>query len=857
MVGRRRGRLIGASAIASVVLQVLFPAAVPADTSPGPVPGSLPFSSARAATALPSSTSLAPVVNIVGHVSVSVDGLATNNPAGGAVNVQKSPGATVRQALLLAASTGGTVYVPVDGDVTIDGAPVAWDPAHTIPTSIGSYNVLADVTAMVRSKLDAAPSGTIAFTVAEPNNTLLVDGEILAVIFDDPTVTIDKSITLLYGAQSTSGDTFNVALAQPVNKSDPNQQLGFGLGISYGYQAPGVLNQYSVIDVNGIHLSSSAGGQDDCDQKYAASPNFASCVNGALLTVGGLGDSTSNPPDPNATPQSTCVPRCDDELYNLEPFVNNGDTSFTIHSVNPSNDDNIFFAWLLANPPATVVVGNCSPASAPAITNVTPFNGGAAVSWQPVTPVSGCAITNYVVTATPTYNDRRPMPSVGTISIVCPADVRCTSPTSATFTNLLMDCHQRYAISVYAEDGALVGPPATTDSFRPSGILVPSGSPPYVVILLDGVAESQPGFTVNPYQPTLDGNPSYCPESWNSASGSEQEADFAGTPNGPWSFFHKWNVGEVDNPLVGISNGQPSDKNPDGTTPNTESLPRAVKGNSQGLDPGTYTHSFMLDALAAQGAIILPFSYKGFGFSSNFQSQPGFTFYEYSRCQSLPGCGPTVQQDASLLESEVNVASQVWPLSQIVVMGHSQGGLIAYEWWMCAQSSQSLDKVRNKVCHGLHTSLSANLLRAYSLDSPINGACKETPVISFGCGGPPSYPPYGQRDTYDPPVISVDMAQGNPFRFIGSYGDSPADGYQSGAKTLEHQLLFDYNTYSASRIETLCADPNHESGCPIAPPDHLSECPVDQTLSWQTAHYVEKYCPGDVSFFNQGLFLPY
>ncbi|MDQ6735097.1 MAG: DUF6531 domain-containing protein, partial [Nitrospirota bacterium] len=167
-------------------------------------------------------------------------------------------------------------------------------------------------------------------------------------------MTINKSVTLLYGAQNTNGDTFNVALAQPINKNDPNQELTFGLGISFGYQS---VSQYSLVDVNGARLSSAAGGQDDCDQKYAASPNFGSCGNGTLLTVGGVGDSTSNPPDPNATPQDGCVPRCDDELYNLEPFVNNGDTSLTIHTLNPSNDDNIFFGWLVANPPATVTNG--------------------------------------------------------------------------------------------------------------------------------------------------------------------------------------------------------------------------------------------------------------------------------------------------------------------------------------------------------------------------------------------------------------------------------------------------------------------------------------------------------------------
>lgn len=351
------GRVVGALAVVLLQLPLAGSASVQAAAPSGPTPGTRPSSGPLAATAAASASSLAPLINVTGHVSVSVDGLASNNPAGGPIMVQKHSGATVRQALLFAASTGFTGYVPVNGDVTVDGLPVTWDAAHTIPNSISSYNVLADVTPMVKTKIDSASVGSVAFTVAEPNHTLLIDGEILAVIFDDPTVTFNKSVSLLYGAQSTTGDTFNVALSAPIDKSDPNQQLTFGLGISFGYQAPGVLGQYSLIDVNGSRLSSSAGGQDDCDQKYNAVPNFASCGNGSLLTVGGIGDDTSNPVNPNATPQDTCVPRCDDELYNLQPFVNNGDTSFTIHTLNPSNDDNIFFAWLLTNPPATVTTG--------------------------------------------------------------------------------------------------------------------------------------------------------------------------------------------------------------------------------------------------------------------------------------------------------------------------------------------------------------------------------------------------------------------------------------------------------------------------------------------------------------------
>lgn len=500
-----------------------------------------------------------------------------------------------------------------------------------------------------------------------------------------------------------------------------------------------------------------------------------------------------------------------------------------------------------------------SGGEAPTRVTVQVGNGRATVHWS--SPSSGPAVLAYRVTLTPTYNDRLPAPNLGPYG---GAVSRTVGPTvrSWHFAGLLEDCHQRYHVTVSTLTATGLTGSVTSRSFRPSGIVPSSGSPPYVVILLDGVAESQPTFTVNPYLPTTDGVPSYCPESWNSALGDEQEADFAGAPNGPWSFFHKWNVGEIDNPLppqpfVSVSDGQPAGSNPDNSQPNTESLPRAVAGNTQGLVPGTYTHSFMLDALAGSGAIIIPYSYKGFGFDSNFKSRPAFTFYGYTSCQSLPGCGPTIQEDANLLDSEVRAASQVWPFSKIIVMGHSQGGLIAYEWWMCSQGSSLPEGIRNKVCQGLETSLPPKFWRGFSLDSPINGACAETPIISFGCGGPPSYPPYEQRASFDPIVLSVDDSQGDPFRFIGSYGDSPAGGYQSGAKTLEHQLLYDYNTYSDSQTESRCGEPSAESGCPIGKPDHLSECPVDQTLPWETAHYVEKFCPGDVKFFDDSLHLSY
>jgi hypothetical protein len=79
----------------------------------------------------------------------------------------------------------------------------------------------------------------------------------------------------------------------------------------------------------GTRLTSAAGGFDDGIR-----------TDGGLITAGGIGDSNANPGDPFD------INAADDELYSLVPFLETGDTSFTIFTVNPSNDDNIFFMGL-------------------------------------------------------------------------------------------------------------------------------------------------------------------------------------------------------------------------------------------------------------------------------------------------------------------------------------------------------------------------------------------------------------------------------------------------------------------------------------------------------------------------------
>ncbi len=289
--------------------------------------------------------SLAPVVTEYGRVTLSVDGLGSNSGTG-IIQVEKPAGATVRRAYMAAASTGFSGYTIPAGNIKINGSDVAFTTTVPCSPAVGCINHWAEVTNIVKPIVDGAAAGRVDLTVTEvATATNSIDGEIIAVIFDDPNRTSDSTIVLLFGAQNVDGDTFSIALSEPLDTSNPNLILNLGLGISFGAQVPNQAEpQFSEVSVNQQRMTSAAGGQDDGDQ----------LANGALLTVGGLDDSTDNPADPHAAP--TGDPRFDDELYNLLPFVENGDTTIEVFTLNPSNDDNIFFASLLLGN-VTAVVG--------------------------------------------------------------------------------------------------------------------------------------------------------------------------------------------------------------------------------------------------------------------------------------------------------------------------------------------------------------------------------------------------------------------------------------------------------------------------------------------------------------------
>jgi Fibronectin type III domain len=528
------------------------------------------------------------------------------------------------------------------------------------------------------------------------------------------------------------------------------------------------------------------------------------------------------------------------------------------------------------------ITSGSAPSIVPASVTDTYANGSATVNWS---APAGTTVTGYRVTIYPTYTDRVPRPNLGPNGGMVQVTVSASTH-SYTFPNLLVDCHQRYNVSVETKTPSGLSQPVYTQSFRPSGNVAAGQDPPYVVVVVDGIRSDSPGFTLkNAYAPTTPGTPqSYCPESWSpgapgNSAGTESEADILKAPNGPWSFLHKWNVGEIN-----YSSGTPDTSN---FNSQWESEPKALASNGS---TSSFTHSFMLDDLAAQGAVILPFSYHTDDCDASTgakltgtMSDPVFSFPDYNSGDSFGtdcgvahigalgggfGFGPGVNYWGDALVHEVTSIHTMWPSSKIVVVGHSQGGLVVTDAWL-----QGFN-----VPH----------VRAFSLDSPINGSCGAP-----GCIGPPGYPPYESRTVYDEGsdgYLGIDQSQGNNMHFIGTYGDSPIitlpgpprcslnefdvevctkttihiHSYDTGSQTLEHQLPFDYSQHDPGYVDSNCnveagkngGWPQVHSTCPAPnPPDYLSPCPVDfnTVAPWitDTGHFVVKYCPGIISHINQ------
>jgi len=329
---------------AIVAAGLLVAGAIPSIAQvPGTVPGNHAGFKARPKTLPSSASGLSIFYKKYGKYRVSVNAAGGNTDSLKIKVIKPTADAVVDKAFLMAASNGcpnqacaTPTPVSIDnGDITLNGKSVTWTNSvfNAVPGFSDTFfnNVLGDVTSIVKPVMDAmTAAGAKHFTLREnAAKNMNIDGEVLVVVFKVPDAT-KETVALLFGAQQLAGDRFELVLDEPIDPRGPSATLNMGLGISFSYQENGT-QQYSTITVNGQRVSTAAGGSDD-----------GVPANGGLITVGGVGDTLKTPVDPNATPTNA---RSDDERYSLLKFITKKTTSVKVDTLNPSNDDNIFFAY--------------------------------------------------------------------------------------------------------------------------------------------------------------------------------------------------------------------------------------------------------------------------------------------------------------------------------------------------------------------------------------------------------------------------------------------------------------------------------------------------------------------------------
>jgi hypothetical protein len=318
------------------LMSILLPIILFAQNRQESLPGTCPFKSPYS----PTDAGLNQIYSITGLYSLSVDAIGSNSSSMQIQINKPTNEATVQKAILFSAVTGNTI---ANGCITFAGLSINWD--GSISTGYPNFNnYWADVTSIVVSNINGQPAGNYFLPIVEcyKSNEYggeAIDGEVLMVIFNDVTAT-EKTIIVMWGSQNPDGDNFQVTFAEPFDPSIPGATLDMGLGIGFSYQLNGV-QQFSEVSVNNQRITSSAGGEDD-----------GASSNGALITVGGLGDLNTNPTNPFANPTN---PFSDDELYSLLPLISNTTSSILINTINPSFDDNIFLAYFSLS--GTAIIG--------------------------------------------------------------------------------------------------------------------------------------------------------------------------------------------------------------------------------------------------------------------------------------------------------------------------------------------------------------------------------------------------------------------------------------------------------------------------------------------------------------------
>ncbi|MEP6978838.1 MAG: hypothetical protein ABI948_12375 [Thermoleophilia bacterium] len=334
-----------------------------------------------------------------GHGGYSADGLGQNG-GGGSIQAEVPAGSTVEKAFLLGTYFGASSSTSdAQRLIDFDGTNVQLVQISSIVCAGCGFlkTAEADVTAQVAAKVGAG-GGITNFTVN--NDPVGLDGVSLVVVYSNAALP-ESTVAVLDGSSQPGGDTTTFNFAAPLDKTIPGFSATMSLGSGFSFQGgsgPGTHVcapfQFSTVDVNGARLTSCAGNYDDGQGN-----------DGGLITVGGVGDLTDNPVNPNIQAG------VDDELYNIAGFLHQGDTSAVLQTANPSNNDNLFLAVIditakaTVNDPAITATGKSINA-----TEGAPFSGVVASFTDPDT-----AATAAEYSATIDWGDGTPL-SIGTIS---------------------------------------------------------------------------------------------------------------------------------------------------------------------------------------------------------------------------------------------------------------------------------------------------------------------------------------------------------------------------------------------------------------------------------------------------------
>ena len=265
--------------------------------------------------------------------ALSIDG--GTDPLGGPRSALQSDvpnGATILAVYLYVADVSGS-NPNAAGSVTLAGHQLALNTFDKLGPNANPMN-----TYRLNVSSFMAPLITGGVQTYSYSEQASMDGAVLVVAYRNASTT--GTAIILDGELAQGGDSTTLGFASPYSGGS----VIMSLASSFSFNGSGEANQtgqVSLVDIQtsshkaSRRLTSCAGGNDDGDFIAA---------NGQLITVGGVGDSPANP-----------NPACggggaDDELYDLSqgnsadpsPFLNNGDTSVTFLTSNPSFDDNVF-----------------------------------------------------------------------------------------------------------------------------------------------------------------------------------------------------------------------------------------------------------------------------------------------------------------------------------------------------------------------------------------------------------------------------------------------------------------------------------------------------------------------------------